>query len=93
MNHFLVMRDLAAKFSQELPDLSVLYDLTSPAGGVWQVGTSQSAQATLRMDTLEFSRLSSGRLTADEVRSQALVVINGDVAAAKQALEQTAVPY
>lgn len=89
----LVMRDVAAKFSRNLPDLAVIYDLIGPAGSAWQIGSPHPPQATLQMDTLDFSRLSSGRLTANEVRSQSLVNIQGDVAAAHRALDQTAVPY
>lgn len=89
----LVMRDLAAKFAQRLRDLTLIFELTGPAGGIWRVGSAQPPQATLQMDALEFSRLTSGRMSADEVQAQALVTIRGEATAASRALAQVTVPY
>ncbi len=87
------MRDLAVNLHQELKGISLVYNLTGPAGGCWRIGPAETPAVTIRMDTLDFSRLTSGRLTPDEVRDQSPVVIDGDVEIANRALDHTAVPY
>lgn len=89
----LVMRDLAVKLKRELKGVSLVCKLTGPAGGAWRIGSAEIPTATIEMDALEFSRLSSGRLTADDVRGRSMAVITGDVEVANQALDQTVVPY
>jgi uncharacterized protein (TIGR03083 family) len=89
----LVMRDLATKFERNLKEVSVIFDLTGPAGGCWRIGPAPEPVATIQMDTLDFSRLTSGRLAPDEVKSHSLVSIRGDVAVGFQVLDNAAVPY
>jgi hypothetical protein len=45
------------------------------------------------MNMLDFSRLTSERLTPDEVRSQSLADISGDAELASRVLDHTTVPY
>jgi uncharacterized protein (TIGR03083 family) len=89
----LVMRELAAKIRRELKGITVGYELTGPAGGCWRVGSNGQQSATIRMNMLDFSRLTSERLTPDEVRSQSLADISGDAELASRVLDRTTVPY
>jgi hypothetical protein len=89
----LVTRELAAKLHRELKSISLVLKLTGPAGGCWRIGPVRTPMATIQMDTLDFSRLTSGRLTPDEVRDRSLVVMDGDAEIANQVLEHTIVPY
>jgi hypothetical protein len=89
----LVMRELAAKIKRELKGITVGYELTGPAGGYWRVGSNGQQSVTIRMNMLDFSRLTSGRLTPDEVRSQSLADISGDAELASRVLDHTTVPY
>lgn len=88
----LVMRDLAAKLHRKGKGISVGFHLTGLAGGSWRIGSLKS-RATLHMDALIFSRLTSGRLSPDEVWDRSLVVIDGDPGMARQALNHATVPY
>lgn len=89
----LVMRDLAGKLHLELKDSAIAFKLTGTAGGNWRVGPGENPVASIQMDALDFSRLSSGRLNPDEARDQSLVVINGDAQMANYILANTSVPY
>ncbi len=89
----LVMRDLAAKLDGQLKGNSVIIDLTGPAGGCWRIGSVETPAAIIQMDMLDFSRLTSGRLTPGEVRSHVLISIRGDVEVAVQVLDNASVPY
>lgn len=89
----LVMRDLAAKLASQLKGASVIFDLTGPAGGRWHIGPAENSSAVIQMDTLDFSRLTSGRLTLKEVRASDLALINGDGEFTVQVLGHTSVPY
>lgn len=87
----LVVRDLAAKLGPRLDRRPVVYELTGPAGGVWQIGRDGLPIATIQMDALDFTRLAAGRLTSADARSRA--VLTGEREIANLALDQTAVPF
>lgn len=89
----LVMRDLAAKLQRERKGISLVFQLTGPAGGSWRIGSVDTPAAALQMDALDFSRLTSGRLAPDEVRERPLVAINGDLEMAMWALDHSTVAY
>lgn len=86
----LVVRDLSRRLSPRRGGASVVYELSGPAGGAWRIGNGVQG-ATIRMDTLDFHLLASGRMPLDEARS--LVEINGDGELANRALERTWVVY
>lgn len=89
----LVLRDLAQKLQKHLRGQSVIFDLTGPAGGRFRIGALAEPSAILKMDVLEFNRLASDRISAQEARAQGLVTISGDHSFAEQVLDQTSVPY
>lgn len=87
----LVMRDLAQQLPGKLNGRSVIIELTGIAGGQWRVGKSETPEATLRADTLDFNIYASGRFTFDEIRPR--VTISGDTTLAEQALRATKILY
>jgi uncharacterized protein (TIGR03083 family) len=89
----LVVRELAEKLERQFEGLSVVLELTGPAGGSWHLGPAGEPAATVQMDALEFSRLTSDRLKPDQVRAMSLAQIEGDVATAERVLENSSVPY
>lgn len=89
----LVIRDLARRLLPKLRGDSIVYELAGVAGGTWQIGRRLPPVATLAMEVVDFNLLASGRLAAQEVRSRGLVSVSGDETRAKEALENTRVPY
>ena len=89
----LVVRDLARDLARQRGAATVVYALTGPAGGTWRVGRDPRPAATIRMDTLAFNLLASGRLTVAEARALPTTDVAGDEAAAARALARTAVVY
>jgi hypothetical protein len=89
----LVLRDLANKLQPVLRGQSVIFDLTGSAGGRFRLGKLTEPSAILKMDLLEFNRLASERISAEDVRANGLVTISGDHSFADQVLSQTTVPY
>jgi uncharacterized protein (TIGR03083 family) len=93
----LVMRDLMRKFHKEFGEkfnaISIVYQLTGPAGGCWRIGLVEKTTTTIHMDALDFSRLTSGRLKPDEVLNESLAVIENDLGMARWVLNHSAVPY
>lgn len=88
----LVVRDLAQQFARDPGGHPVVYHLTGPAGGIWQLGDAARA-ATVCMDALDLNLLASGRITAVEARALPATVAQGDPHAAAWALAHTAVVY
>ena len=90
----LVVRDLARTLPAAVR-AGVVYELTSRAGGAWQLGGDgeggDGEGARIRLDTLPFTLLAAGRLTPEEARAHA--VIDGDRARGERALAQTSVPF
>lgn len=89
----LVLRDLSHRLTPVLGESSVTYRLTGPDGGAFRFGWGTTPAATLSMDTVDFHLLASGRLSPDQVRSRALITIDGDAALAERVLAQTTVAY
>ncbi|MBK8035098.1 MAG: maleylpyruvate isomerase family mycothiol-dependent enzyme [Chloroflexi bacterium] len=89
----LVVRELDRTLNASLNGQSVLYRLTGPAGGAWLVGGNNPPEATITMDGLEFNRLASGRVSAQQVLDQGLAQIEGRRELAESALRQTVVLY
>lgn len=89
----LVLRDLAHKLTKQLRGQSVIFDLTGLAGGRFHIGKLAEPSAILKMDVLEFNRLASARVSAEEAKAQGWVTISGDRSFADQVLAQTSVPY
>lgn len=79
----LVMRDLAHTVAPKLGGQAVAVELAGPAGGAWQIGPG-TPLSTIRMDTLDFNVLASGRFSFEAGRARA--VVEGDVALAEDAL-------
>ena len=86
----LVMLDVANIFGRKHPELSLTFDLTGIAGGVWTIGKGESV-ATIRMDVLDFNIFASGRYSYEEARP--LATITGDISAAEEALKNILVLY
>jgi uncharacterized protein (TIGR03083 family) len=89
----LMMRDLAHKLQEHLRGQSVIFDLAGPAGGRFHIGALAEPTAALKMDVLEFNRLASGRISAEDAQAQGLVSLSGDHGFAGQVLAQTSIPY
>ena len=51
-----------------------------------KIGPASTPDATIQMDLLYFNVLASGRMTADDARTQGLVSIRGDSEVANLAL-------
>ncbi|HSH77310.1 MAG TPA: hypothetical protein VLA19_02120, partial [Herpetosiphonaceae bacterium] len=88
----LVVRDLGQTLARRLKGAAVVYELTGPAGGAWRIGSSAPA-ATIRMDTLDFNLLASGRLTPGDARARPDTAVSGDPNVAAWALDNTSVLY
>jgi len=89
----LTMRDLDAHLSRKLGGRSVIYRLTEQAGGEWTVGGNGSANTQITLDTFDFHRLASGRMTYQQALEQHLIKIDGDESLGKLALQHTIVLY
>lgn len=87
----LIMRDLGKKLAAKLRTMSLVYHLSGPIGGRWQLGAEGAPRATIHLDVLDFNLLASGRLTPEEAESRAS--IEGDNALTREILKHTAVPY
>jgi uncharacterized protein (TIGR03083 family) len=89
----LVLRDLARLLPPKLGGASVLYELRGEAGGTYRIGSHLTPSATITMDVLDFNVLASGRMTSEDAVQQGLVTMEGNLALANLALENTSVPY
>lgn len=89
----LVVRDLTQSLPSSLQEAGIIYRLTGPAGGSWQFGPGVTPAAGLTMDALDFHRIASGRLAAEDAVSQALVTLEGEVDLARRILAGTSVTY
>ena len=86
----LVVLDLARALASKLGGQAITLELEGVAGGSWRIGRSE-ASAAIRMDTLDFHNLASGRVTTREaLRNGAL---SGDRALAERALAAFTVLY
>lgn len=88
----LVMRDLAGRLRRTARDESVIYELSGPAGGVWLIrnGGGEPA-ATIRIGTLDFHLLASGRMSEGDALS--MVEIGGNADLGRRALAETSAVY
>lgn len=86
----LAMRDVGTLLPRRLGGRAVVFDLSGPAGGAWQVGAGEPA-AAIQMDALDFNIYASGRFTLAEARSRA--TLSGDAALAEAALKSTLILY
>jgi uncharacterized protein (TIGR03083 family) len=89
----LVVRDLTESLPSSLQEAGIVYRLTGPAGGSWQIGPGVYPATTLTMDALDFHRVASGRLTAEDAVSQSLISLEGEVELARRVLADTSVTY
>jgi uncharacterized protein (TIGR03083 family) len=89
----LVVRDLARLLERTLGEASVAYDLHGAAGDTYRVGKHPTPSATITMDVLDFNVLASGRMKAEDALQQGLVTVEGNLALAHRALENTSVLY
>lgn len=89
----LIVRELQQSLAGVLGARAVTYHLTGASGGSWQLGGSGIPEATITLDVMEFNRLASGRITAEQALDAHLVRLDGEVALAKQALGATSVLY
>jgi uncharacterized protein (TIGR03083 family) len=86
----LVMLDVAKILGKKHSELSLTFDMTGIAGGVWTIGKDEPV-ATIRMDVLDFNIFASGRYSYEEARP--LATITGDIAAAEKAFKDILVLY
>jgi uncharacterized protein (TIGR03083 family) len=89
----LELRDLARQLQRKRPAVTLVYELSGPAGGAWRIGSSTVPDATIRMDTLDFNLLASGRMTPDDARGLRATTLSGDPEIAGWTLEQTQIVY
>lgn len=89
----LVVRDLHETVPPSLQEAGIIYQLTGPAGGSWEIGSNHNPAAYLTMDALDFQLVASGRLGAEEAVSQSLVALEGEIELARRALASTSVMY
>lgn len=87
----LIVRDLEGRLRRTLEGEAVVYELTGPAGGTWQIGKGTPA-TILRMDAVDFHLLASGRVTAEATLINKVTIV-GDRKLARRALENTSVLY
>ena len=87
----LVMRDLGRMLRRRLGQRNIRVELTGPARGVFDFGSSSDPSVTIQMDALAFNWLASGRISPDEIMSEVLVA--GDTEQAQWFLEHAGVPY
>jgi len=87
----LIVRDLNGILRPKLGGKTVVFELTGPTGGTWQIGRG-TPSATLKMDTLDFHLLASQRIPAHSL-GQDRVSISGDLELARHTLENTVVLY
>lgn len=86
----LVVRDLAGSLPRKLGARAVVLELTGAGGGRWKIGKGD-ADATIRMDVLDFNIYASGRFRYDEAAPRA--EFTGDSALADRAFRHLAVLY
>jgi len=87
----LIVKDLERTLRSKLGGKAVMYELTGPAGGAWQIGRGTHS-VTLTMDVIDFHLLASGRMTAEAILKDK-VTITGDLDLGRLALENTTVLY
>jgi uncharacterized protein (TIGR03083 family) len=87
----LVMRDLGRKLHSQLGERTIRVELTGLAGGIFDFGSGSEPTATIRMDALDFTWLTSERMTVDEAISMAST--DGDPEHVKWFLDCSDVPY
>jgi uncharacterized protein (TIGR03083 family) len=90
----LVMRDIAEALRDSLGGRAIRFDLRGAAGGSYLVGLGVEPEAAVEMDVLEFNRLASGRLAADDALADGRArIVGGDRAFAEDVLRRTLVLY
>jgi uncharacterized protein (TIGR03083 family) len=87
----LVLRDLALTLGPKLGGQSIMLILNGEIGGAWRIGKSATPAATFEMDVIDFTLLTSGRLSTEEITRQ--IVASGDQQVVATALANIAVPY
>jgi hypothetical protein len=65
---------------------TVVYEIPGTGGGCYKIGPASKPDATIQMDLLYFNVLASGRISADDARTQGLVSISGDSEVANLAI-------
>ncbi len=86
----LVVQDLARPLSRKLGARAIVLDLTGIGGGRWKIGTGD-AEATIRMDVLDFNIYASGRFSYEEALQRA--ELTGNISLADRAFRHIAVLY
>lgn len=89
----LVVRELAEHLRDTLNGKSVIFELRGPAGGRYGIGDASEPTAIIAMGVIDFARLTSERITADEAQHEGVVEIAGDANVAAHVLTNTVVPY
>jgi uncharacterized protein (TIGR03083 family) len=87
----LIARDLAPKLTPLLREETVIYELTGSAGGRYRFGQRPNADATIRLNALDFVWLAAGRLTPATAQSTATIA--GDEELAGRVIAATRVPF
>jgi uncharacterized protein (TIGR03083 family) len=87
----LVLRDIAKKLKKQLAQRSIALRLLGKAGGDYLFGHSSPANCVLQMDLFDLHLRASGRISAAEAASRA--VIDGDQSTAAWFLDAIEVPY
>ncbi len=86
----LVVRDLARPLARKLRSTAIVLDLTGIGGGSWKIGKG-NAEATIRMNVLDFNIYASGRFSYAEAVTGTQFV--GDRQLADLAFRHIAVLY
>jgi uncharacterized protein (TIGR03083 family) len=90
----LVMRDIDEALRDSLGGRAIRFDLRGAAGGGYLVGPGAESDAVVEMDVLEFNRMASGRLVADDALADGRArTTSGDRAFAEDVLRRTLVLY
>lgn len=89
----LVVRELDDHLRDTLNGKSIIFELKGAAGGRYRIGDASEPAATITMDVIDFARLTSERITADQAQHEGLVEIAGDANVAARVLANTMVPY
>lgn len=90
----LVMRDIDEALRHSLDGRAIRFDLRGAAGGSYLVGPGAEPDAAVEVDVMEFNRLASGRLAADDALADGRArITSGERAFAEGVLRRTLVLY
>ena len=90
----LIVRDLSEVLPRRIgPERTVRLDLTSPAGGTWDLGAGTDPRVTLRLDALDFAWLSANRTDARSLVESGQVLYEGEKATGWQVLNHCQVMF